>query len=145
MTTFITHDHDLDDVCALLDRFIAESTYRRDVKPSGVARVLADPRTLAIVAYRDGQAVGLLMGIEWEHPMFTGKPVSDMVVYVVPEHRGGSIALRMIRMLEAWARERGAEGVLLGQSTGIGDTDRVRRFYERLGYRVTGCNLLKEF
>lgn len=132
-------------VIALLQRFIGESAYRREVKADGVARVVGLPNVLTIVAYADTEPVGLTLGMSWEHPLFTGKPVSDLLVYVVPEHRGGMAGVRMIRMLEAWARKRGADGMMLGQSTGVGDIERVRALYERMGYRLTGVNAMKEF
>lgn len=145
MTTFVTENHDLDDVCGLLEAFIGESVYKREIKPDGVAKTIASPKVLTVVAYQNAKAVGIVMAVEWEHPMFTGKPVSDMLVYVLPEHRGTPLAVRLIKMLERWARERGRDGLMLGQSTQIGDMKRVMKFYEKLGYSVTGFNCMKEF
>lgn len=145
MTTFTTQNHDIDDVCRLLERFIAEGIHTtRQVRVENVAKVLANPKVLTVVAYRNGDAVGILMAVEWEHPLFTGRPVSDMLVYVLPEHRGSTLAVRMIKMMERWAEELGAEGIMLGQSTRVGDMRRVMKFYEKLGYEPTGFNCFKE-
>lgn len=145
MTSFVTENHNLDDICELLTRFIGESVYKRDIKPEGIAKVVASPKVYTVVVYQSAKPIGILMAMEWEHPMFTGKAVSDMLVYVLPEHRGGTIAVRLIKMLEHWGRRIGVDGVKLGQSTQIGDMKRVMKFYEKLGYTVTGFNTMKEF
>ena len=56
---------------------------------------------------------------------------------VVPEHRGGTIAVRLVRKFEAWARMSGAKNIWLGQSVGQNQTSTLH-FFERLGYLCQG-------
>ena len=145
MTTYVTENHKLDDVRGLLDRFIKESVHaNHSVRDDNVATIVQHPDILTVVAYREDTPVGLLMATEWCHPLFSGKLVSDMLVYVVPEHRGSMLGSRFVKVIERWAQVRQADRIMLGQSTGIGDINRVIKFYEKLGYTATGFNCTKE-
>jgi GNAT superfamily N-acetyltransferase len=145
MTSFVTQNHNLQDVCDLLARFGQEGVYKRPVNRPMVEAVLTAPTVMCVVAYRNGKAVGIVMAMVFDHPLFEGRVTTDLVIYVTPEHRGSLIAARMIKMMERWGQEQKAEGLMLGQSTQIGDMRRVMKFYERLGYSVTGFNCMKEF
>lgn len=146
MTTYVTENHNLDDVRGLLSSFISEGVHAKSrVREENVSGFLSSPDALVVVAYYDDKPAGMLIAVAWEHPLFTGRRVSDMLVYVLPEYRGGAIAPRLVKMMEAWAKNRDAEYMMLGQSTGIGDPVRVIKFYERLGYTMTGFNCYKEF
>jgi putative acetyltransferase len=52
-------------------------------------------------------------------------------MYVRPDHRGGGVSTDILHTLEAWARERGWERLVL--ETGNRQPDAIR-FYEREGY-----------
>lgn len=96
----------------------------------------------AFVAEVDGEIVGMLAGFCVEHFFSTTKYVADIVVYVVPQYRGGTAAVRLVRALEKWAREMRATEVVLGVSTEV-DTERTAMLYQHLGYRETGRSLIK--
>lgn len=145
MTTYATANHNLDDVCALLHDFIGESRYAKDLRPAGIALMVQRPDVLTVVAYRGAAPAGIVMAVAYDHPLFVTRPASDLLVYVRPAYRGSTIAVRLVKMLEHWAKAQGTDGVMLGQSTQIGDMRRVMKFYERLGYTPTGFNCVKEF
>lgn len=58
-------------------------------------------------------------------------------LFVVPEHRGGTIAVRLVRNFEAWARKSGAKNIWMGQSVGQNQQSTLH-FFERLGYPCQG-------
>lgn len=58
-------------------------------------------------------------------------------LFVVPEHRGGSIAVRLVKNFETWARKNGASNIWLGQSVGQ-NQDKTLHFFQRLGYECQG-------
>lgn len=66
----------------------------------------------------------------------------EQLLYVFPEHRGTSMAPRLIRATEEAARDLGAVNMIAGVSTGI-DDDRVEALYRRLGYTQLGHTLTK--
>jgi GNAT superfamily N-acetyltransferase len=61
----------------------------------------------------------------------------DLLVWVAPEHRGGSTFIRMIKAVESWALRANISRLYLSQSTGI-EVERTARLYEKLGYSVSG-------
>ena len=139
-----TENHNLSDIESLLVAFVNESVYDRPVNPEGLKRLVEAPTTLTVVVYDGVKPVAIFMGYTYNHPMFYAKFSADLILYVVPEHRGTPIAVRLLKMYESWARQQKVDYMNIGQSTGIGDMDRVRKFYEKLGFKTTGFNCSKE-
>lgn len=94
------------------------------------------------VAVLNGEIVGMVGGILFEYFFGQDKMCSDLVVYVVPEWRGSSIFVRLIKAFEAWAWGNGACEIVLGVSTGVG-MDATVCVYERLGYKIAATSLIK--
>ena len=94
------------------------------------------------VAISDEQIIGFFAGFVMEHFLSNQTFASDAGVYVLPEHRGGSAFVRLVKAFEAWARERGASEIHLGTSTGV-QPEKTVRMYERLGYTMNSYGLLK--
>ena len=95
------------------------------------------------IAERDGEPVGMVLGAVTPHFFGNDLMASDFVVYIHPDHRGGSLVVRMLKKFEAWAFSLGAKVVSFGVSTEI-DAERTIELYKRLGYRVTGAIAVKE-
>lgn len=57
----------------------------------------------------------------------------EHLLYILPEHRGGILAARLIRSFESIARTRGCVLVRAGTSTRI-RAEQTLALYERLGY-----------
>lgn len=96
---------------------------------------------LCLIAWDNGLPIGFLaVGAV---PMLFNrlKTIDDLALYVVPERRGSTAALRMLRMMEPWAAQRGV-AIRMGVTTGTNQQQAVR-FLERLGYRQTGVLLTK--
>jgi GNAT superfamily N-acetyltransferase len=95
-----------------------------------------------LVATAGGEPVGMTVGVVAERFFNDERYVTDLTVYVKPEHRGGSAFLRMIRALEAWAADQGVADLAIGVSTEI-HADRTVCAYEKLGYRLAGYTMVK--
>jgi GNAT superfamily N-acetyltransferase len=96
--------------------------------------MLGDPDSwLALVAERDSEIIGFCIG--YVAPHFFGNDLTsgDLAIYVVPEHRGGTIGARLVKLYTGWCEARGVQEPLLGVSAGI-TPERTGRLYERLGY-----------
>lgn len=89
-----------------------------------------------------GGIVGLLAGGVGSHYFSIARYAYDLALYVVPDWRGSSAAIRLVSRFEAFARERGAQEVVLGVSTGV-DTARTLKFYERFGYVIHGGSAVR--
>lgn len=97
----------------------------------------------ALVAEKGRIIVGMMVGFVTEHFFGAEKTASDLAVYVAPEHRGGLIAVKLIRAFEQIARKAGAVELLLGISTEVA-AERTLELYQGLGYRRSGFSVLKE-
>ena len=94
------------------------------------------------VAEIDGVLVGMMAGCITEHFFGYDLMACDLVCYVLPEHRGSTTAVRLIKKFEAWAFDHGAKVISLGVSTEV-NSERTLALYERLGYRKAGGILVK--
>jgi GNAT superfamily N-acetyltransferase len=62
---------------------------------------------------------------------------SDIIVYVRPERRGSSAAVKILKNYILWADQQKATHITLGISTGI-HPEKTQAFYERLGFKTIG-------
>lgn len=97
-----------------------------------------------LVAVVDGFVVGVVE-VEERQPagaasMVRPRKAVDAGAAVLEEYRGAGIGRRLMEAAEAWGRERGAEVMLLDVSAA---NTGALRFYERLGYTVSGLFLAK--
>lgn len=95
-----------------------------------------------LVAEHAGEVVGMMVLVLAERWFSGDLYMTDLTLYVKPEHRGGFAFARLVQAGEAWARRRGVADVCLGVSTEI-DAERTVCAYQRLGYRLTGYTLTK--
>jgi RimJ/RimL family protein N-acetyltransferase len=70
-----------------------------------------------------------------------GMIVHLLAMWVDPKVRGGGAAGSLVRALITWANSLGAQRVELKVILG---NDRARRFYERMGFQVTGRQEIRE-
>lgn len=138
-----TENHNLQEVIDLLEEFIEESVFSADVDIEKVSQILNHNLCLVTVAKNEKETVGLMIGCVYEHPLFDAKVASDLLVFVKKQYRGGLVALKLIKIYENWAKKQGVRYIFLGQSTGTGNIDRVKGFYEKLGFKTTGFNTIK--
>lgn len=84
--------------------------------------------------------VGCVLGFKSEH-WFSDVPyVAALALYVMPEYRGARYAFQLVRALEEWGREHGAQESLMGVHTGL-EEGRVRALYVALGYEPCGSDM----
>lgn len=126
--------------------FMKEGRFRdHTYDPEGVWRILdATVRVPSkfFVAY-DSEFRGLaLMGIS-QHYFSTYKWATDFAFFVAPEHRGGTLAVRLLREAEKWAKENGASEITILHNTGI-NTDKAGRFFNGVGYETKGHIFTKD-
>lgn len=88
------------------------------------------------VAEEDGRLVGMALVVIGERWFSADRYITDLVVYVAPEQRGGRAFLRLILAVEGWARAHGMDlDIDIGVSTGV-TTEQTVRAYERMGYTL---------
>jgi ribosomal protein S18 acetylase RimI-like enzyme len=107
------------------------STYEREAAfgdAAWVARLTSGSSTF--LARRGGATVGICTGLP---------PCDDVVelvaMWVDPAVRGSGVAAELVHAVSAWAADLGADRVHLSVA---GTNGRARRFYEKLGFVLTG-------
>ncbi len=94
------------------------------------------------VAERGGEVVGFMSG--WVYQLYFSKTLSaqNNLWYVLPEHRGGMIGVRLLKMFESWASAKGAKILVGGTSSGI-SMPRSNKLIEKFGYEPVGSEYRK--
>lgn len=95
-----------------------------------------DNPTRRFIAYDDKFRGFVLMGIN-EHYFSDVKKAADFCLYIVPEHRGGSLVVRLIDAASEWATANGAKDITIQHNTGI-KTESAPRLFNKLGFDLDG-------
>lgn len=103
---------------------------------------LTDPNWLCLLAWEGETPIGFIAVGCVEMIFNRETTVDDLGLYVIPEKRGSTAALRLVRAMEAWATKTGSRTIRLGITTGV-EAERSAKFLARLGYEQTGLMLTK--
>jgi predicted N-acetyltransferase YhbS len=95
--------------------------------PASIERSFADHRIL--IAVEDGQVIGCVLCCEKGSSLYLGR------LAVLPSHRAGGVASRLIAAVEAHARAIGAQSLSLGVRVVLTGN---QAFFLRHGFREVG-------
>lgn len=101
--------------------------------------VVRNPNGFGMLAYSGDQPIGMICGGLSPYVFSRGSLVSDYAWYVLPEHRGSSAAIRMLKMLQKWATNKGATELYMGVTTNV-TADRTGKILQRMGFKHVGGN-----
>lgn len=104
---------------------------------------IKDDGSDVFTAWSGKQLVGGLIGMTFCYPYSNTLVAGDYIWYVVPEHRGGMVGVRLMRMFENWARDVGAVNICTGATSGI-KSKRGAALLEKLGYSPVGTSMQKD-
>ena len=91
------------------------------------------------VAVREGHVYGGMIGV-LQTTFFSGQQfASDVGWWVRRTRQGTAAAGLLLGEFERWAKWKGADLVLLGQSSGI-DVEKTVKLYQHAGYTIVGAN-----
>ncbi len=139
---------DMDAICELGSELLEDSLYG-GIKPDEtkfrlfVAGLMGHNKgSVLLVVDDDDKPQGFLLGMV-DTLFFSQKCyATDMAVYVREEYR--HLAPGLFKRFIAWAESKPKVAqIILGQSSGIGDPDRVGRMYEHLGLSHVGGIYMK--
>jgi len=95
----------------------------------------------AVVFEKDGAVVGGMLGDVVTPWYSTERMGIDYSLYIEPEHRNGTAAIRMVKMFEDWCISMGAVQIRPGVSTGHKSAGKL---YRALGYEQVGECFVKQ-
>ena len=132
-----------DEFFNLVTKMVEEAEFNY-AKPSRdkIEKLFKAPTVITFGAIKDNKLIGFIAGLKHEHFFSNKEKVSDLGFYVLPEHRGCSAAVKLIRKLEGWTKDNQINDLCIGQTTSV-EINKTKQFYERLGYKVVGFNTVK--
>ena len=137
------------DVSGIME--VAKDAHEKSLSNS----VAIDPKTLRnnlqvcilsaehfiLVVELEGEIEGVFIGVTHQLWYSRKKQATDLFFYVT--EKGTGWGAKMMRRFISWAKESpGVKEIMLGISSGIGDTDRTRKLYERMGAVKIGDNFI---
>ncbi|MCD6053690.1 MAG: GCN5-related N-acetyltransferase [Rubrobacteraceae bacterium] len=117
----------------------AEKTMRRFL-----ADVAKSSYSFLFVAVVGDRTVGFISGeLRQGSPTFLPKTWASVDdVFIEPEYRNRGMGRALLQCVQAWAQERGADGISLQVAAA---NSRGRKFYEELGFRDISVYKVLEF
>ena len=98
---------------------------------------------LAILAVKDGEAVGMMGAMLQKNVFFDELMAGDYLIYVKPAYRGSEAAQLMVDEYIRWAKSYGAKCIGIDIESGIND-ERALNFYNKMGFITTGYHMKLE-
>jgi GNAT superfamily N-acetyltransferase len=92
---------------------------------------------LCSVVEKNEQIIAFLMAECCPAYFSDEKTASDLLVYVLPEHRGSRAFLLLCLDYVAWAKRQGAKIIFLSNTTGY-EPEKVGKLYQQLGFEQIG-------
>lgn len=118
--------------------------YDRKAMQNLVAATTLSGDACTIIAEVDGNMVGALCALSYQHPMKPSVRIGqELFWWVDPEHRKGGTGKEMLSAFEDWAKSIGCRSVVMATMHGI-DHERNGAFYQRSGYGPFEYTYLKE-
>jgi GNAT superfamily N-acetyltransferase len=102
-----------------------------------LAGLIAEPNGVVFIAERAGVILGGFAGGISDFWFSNDSHAFDYGLFILPEHRGGSAAIRLLSAFESWAKDMGAKWCDIGITTGV-HVEQTARMYEKLGYDKSG-------
>jgi GNAT superfamily N-acetyltransferase len=143
LITYKTDNFEFDKICELIQEFIDESDYKVEIDKSKIEMILCKDFCFPVVAYDNDKIIGIIIGYIYEHPLFEAKCSDDFLLYVKNDYRGKMVSVKLVKMYENWAITNSVDFIFISQSTGVGNVDRVKQFYNKLGFKTVGFNCVK--
>jgi len=134
-------ENDFDALIRLGRMMHAESWYHylpfNEEKLRGLFAYLLEHGLARVHESDEGEVDGGFLGLLTEPWFGNGRIASDLAMFLVPAKRGSTIPFKLLRTFVSWARERQADEVTLGISTGV-RVEETERLYAHLGFTRVG-------
>lgn len=85
----------------------------------------------------DGEIIAMMLAYVTEFYFSTARIAQDFLLYVHPDHRGSSAAVRLIKEFMRWTEDKDIVQEQLGITEGV-NNEAVAKMYEKFGYKLAG-------
>lgn len=86
---------------------------------------------------------GLFIGNIYSNWYSPDKVAVEQTCYLLPQYRKGTLGIKLYKLFERWAEEKGADHIVVGNSTKYNQESFVNLF-QRLGYSPSSISFMKE-
>ncbi len=97
---------------------------------------------VVFVAQHSGALIGLACAVVSRYLWSQKMQCEIRLVYVSPEHRGGTAFSRLMQAVELWSQDKGADEMSFTLSTGVGD-ENTAEILQKRGWNRVGIDLVK--
>jgi len=130
---------------ALIEQMVTESVFSFAPPSRRKIQALMDyPKGAAFLAFEKEKCIGFVGAVITPFFFSEYERANDVGFYILPDHRGGSTAFKLLKAIENWAKENGAKELFMGHSVG-GKIEEMKKFYIHNGYKIGGFNSMKRF
>lgn len=112
-------------------------------KSAAFLHELINGQGVIFVAEVSGVVVGGMAGAVTDQWFSNDLIAYDYSLFVEPSRRNGTVAIRLIRAFQEWAKLKGAKQIYMGIGTGV-SVEGTARLYESQGLRNIGPLLMME-
>lgn len=89
----------------------------------------------------NGEIVGGLAGFVEQSWFGNDDVANDLALFIHPDHRGGFLAARLVKVFVKWAKLAGAKQIRPGVISGC---ELAEKLYERIGFKRCGSTFVME-
>lgn|SRR3990167_1710097 len=143
-------EHDIQAILTMGQAMHQESAYRDMVFSEEkckklITHLIASPLAFVVVAVDgDGKLCGIMAAHISQHYFSDDYLIEDYLLYVRPENRGGTIAIRLVSQFVQWAeKQKGVKMIMCGISTEI-DTEKGIKLYQHFGFHAAGVLMRRD-
>lgn len=138
-------EDDILDVMLLAREFSKEAPashkWDKNKTLSFLQTTINSPHMEVFVCEKDGEIVGGLVAVISEMYMSYTKQATELAWFVSKDVRGSSVAIRLVKHFEEWAKQNKADYITMSDITGIGN---LSEMYSRMGYTSAETSYIKE-
>ena len=115
-----------------------DMTFSADKCEKLIMWLLASPLAFTVVAVDDGgKLCGIMAAHIAQHYFSSDYMIEDYLLYVRPEKRGGTIAMRLVSQFVEWAEKQNVKMIMCGISTEI-ETEKIIKLYQHFDFHTAG-------
>lgn len=138
--------HDLPAICVLGRIMHEESTfapmdYDIDCVKDTIIDLMEKSQLVLVAEDTNGEVIGGILGKVTQTWFGKDMVANELGLFIHPDHRGGMLAVKLVKTFVAWARMAGAKQIRPGVISGC---EVAELLYDRLGFRRCGATFLME-
>jgi L-amino acid N-acyltransferase YncA len=137
---------DLPEICVLGRAMHEESSFApmdfdNEVVKETLTNLMHKNQFVVVAEGTNGEIIGGMAGSVTQSWFGNDSVANDLCIFIHKDHRGGLLAVKLIKLFVQWAKLAGAKQIRPGVVSGNRTAESL---YERLGFKRTGATFCME-